>query len=73
MSADDPALAALWLSELGAHVPEHRDGQAPPPLQRFGLDLSPADRAELHERRMAGEGRRARAYRARSDPPRGRA
>ena len=69
MTGDDPdGMALLWLSELGAHVPESYGGTAPAPrLARFGLDRSPRDRARLNGARLAGEARQARAHRARTD------
>jgi hypothetical protein len=66
--------AQAWLAELGAHVPEHTiDGAAPPALTRFGLDRTERERAALAGQRLAGEQRRARAYRARTGPPERRA
>jgi hypothetical protein len=71
MPVEDPgAYAILWLAELGAHVPEWRDGLAlAPRVPGFGLDLPPADRAARHAANLAREPLRARAYRTRSDPP----
>jgi hypothetical protein len=71
MPEDDPgAYAILWLSELGAHVPEWRDGGAAEPrLPRFGLDLEPAERAAANAANLAREPLRAAVHRTRSDPP----
>jgi len=59
MSAtDDPAgYAELWLAELGAHVPEHHDGQALAPREKgFGLALPVHERARRHGERLDREG-----------------
>lgn len=71
-SPEDPAraeLAELWLSELGAWVPEWRAGCALRPRERrFGLGLLPAERAQRHAADLERERRRARAIRPDSDP-----
>lgn len=67
MSQDDPTgYAELWLSELGAHVPEERAGAALAPRERgFGLELTPHERARRNGQRLTAEGRTAaRARRA---------
>lgn len=66
----DPALAQLWLSELGAHVPEWRNGGAlAPRVRRYGLDLEVPERARRNAAELEHELNRARrAGRARSDP-----
>jgi hypothetical protein len=63
---DSDGYAQLWLSELGAHVPEERAGAALAPRERgFGLDLEPAERARRNGARLVAEGRTAaRASRA---------
>lgn len=56
---EDPAraeLAELWLSELGAWVPEWRAGCAVRPRERlFGLGLLPAERARRNGAHLARE------------------
>jgi hypothetical protein len=53
---EDPALAQLWLSELGAHVPEQHDGVALAPRERgFGLALPEHERARRHGLRLEHE------------------
>jgi hypothetical protein len=67
---DDEARAELWLSELGAHVPEWRDGGTlAPRVPRYGLDLEVPERARRNAAELEHELNRARrAGRARSDP-----
>jgi hypothetical protein len=73
MPEGDPELAQLWLSEMGAHVPEWADGGTLAPREkRFGLDLPAAERAARNGARLDGEPSRAWQHnawgRARSDP-----
>ena len=58
MPSDDPeGYAALWLAELGAHVPEHRAGLALNPRDpAFGMHLMPAERAARNGARLTDEG-----------------
>jgi hypothetical protein len=58
MDESDPAgLARLWLSELGATVPEYHatDRTIAPRETQFGLHLSERDRARRHSRRLEQE------------------
>lgn len=57
MPDDEPTgYAELWLSELGAHVPEQHDGEALAPRERgFGLQLTQHERARRHGLRLEHE------------------
>jgi hypothetical protein len=57
MKDNDPVLAQLWLSECGAHVPEHHTGDAHLEARtaQYGLHLNEPDRARRHSRRLALE------------------
>jgi len=58
--SDAAGYAELWLSELGAHVPESHGGEAAAPRERgFGLGLPVHERARRHGDRLEHE-RRAR-------------
>jgi hypothetical protein len=62
--SDAAAYAQLWLSELGAAVPEHHDGDLPPGREtQFGLHLTEQGRARRHSRRLEMEGLRVRTER----------
>jgi hypothetical protein len=53
---DQGAYAQLWLSELGAHVPEYHDGGTVAPRERgFGLHLPEHERARRHGSRLDRE------------------
>ena len=54
---DEPTgYAELWLSELGAYVPEWADGGTVAPRERgFGLQLSQHERARRHGLRLDRE------------------
>lgn len=53
---DRGGYAQLWLSELGAYVPEQHDGQALAPRERgFGLHLPEPERARRHGLRLDRE------------------
>jgi hypothetical protein len=57
MDGSEPTgYAELWLSELGAYVPEQHNGQALAPRERgFGMHLTQHERARRHGLRLDGE------------------
>jgi hypothetical protein len=62
MAVSDPdGYALLWLSELGAVVPEHHSGDPPTDPDRYGMRCTPLERARRHSRALTREGRPPRA------------